>query len=465
MKSYLLVVALMVAAWSSNAQVFKVDTVLNNGSVNKYINIVILGDGYRANQQAKFRQDIDSMIAFFFSWSPLSNYKNYFNVFGIEVISTDSGLTHPNTAPDCAGYGVPVLAPNTYLQGALDAFNIHRLLGFNNTTASNVLAANFSSYDQAMVMSNANYYGGAGGAILSYTANPGSRDIATHEFGHSFAQLADEYYAGDVYAAEKANMTATSNPATVKWKAWIGGNVGVFQHCCGGNSANWYKPTSANCKMELLGKTFCPVCTEAIIESIHTRVNPIVSSKPPGTIVSTPQQMISFALTKLMKPIPNTLRIQWNLNGNIVGSNVDSIIVDQNTLPPGTSNLTVSVTDTTSLLRITGHSTIHVTSVSWMINKTNTGVTTTASNSEFSYQIFPNPVQDQLTVAMNLPRSSKVAFEVFSTDGKLVRAVSEMTVNAGKQAATINVSDFIPGTYLLVLKVDGQSFTERWVKQ
>jgi hypothetical protein len=118
---------------------------------------------------------------------------------------------------------------------------------------------------RAMFMSNANYYGGAGGAVLSFTANPGDRDIATHDSVTPSPSWPMNIMQVDAYAAEKANMTAQSSASLVKHgKAWIGGTVGVFQHCCGGMSASWYKPTTSNCKMELLGKPFCPVCGEAI---------------------------------------------------------------------------------------------------------------------------------------------------------------------------------------------------------
>jgi hypothetical protein len=65
----------------------------------------------------------------------------------------------------------------------------------------------------------------------------------------------------------------------------------------------------------------------------------------------------------------------------------------------------------------------------------------------------------------NFRESSKVSAEIFSMDGKLIRTISESSVDAGKQTTTLNVSEFSPGTYMLVLKVGGQSFTERWVKE
>ena len=125
----------------------------------------------------------------------------------------------------------------------------------------------------------------------------------------------------------------------------------------------------------------------------------------------------------------------------------------------------MSVVDTTSLLRITGHSTFHVSSISWTINKSGTGVSMNSVSQQFSYSIFPNPAADQLNIFLNLPRRSKLAMKVYSTDGKLVHQTDEKIMEAGKQQSALTVSNFASGTYLLVLQLNGQSFTEHWVKE
>jgi hypothetical protein len=460
-----LVISILLTAVNGHAQVFKVDTVIYNGDISKYINFVIMGDGYTSSQQGKFRRDVDSSFAYFFSQTPFTNYKQYFNLFAIEVISVDSGISHPNTAPDCASYGVPLASPNTYFNCSFDANNIHRLVTYGYSVVLNVLAKNFPAYDQALIMSNTPYYGGSGGQFAAFTARPQSRDVAAHELGHSFAGVADEYYAGDGYAGERVNMTAQSNPSLVRWKAWLGGAVGVYQHCCGGNSASWYKPTQGHCKMESLNLPFCAVCGEAIVESIHDRVNPVVSYLPAAGAVASSQQMLPFKLTQLMKPVPNTLRIEWKLNGTVIATNKDSVIIDQNKLPNGLSNLVVNVTDTTSFLRVTGHATKHFSTVSWSITKTKTGVLTQASNSEFSYSMYPNPATESLNIALNLQRRISIALQMFSTDGRLVYQEPTKNYEAGKQVLTMNVDQLPAGPYFFVMKIGDDSYTERWVKE
>ena len=129
------------------AQIFKVDTIQYQGSKDKFINIVVMGDGYTAIEQDKFLMDASKMTEYLFSQAPWSNYKAYFNVFAIEVISEESGVRHPNTASDCSSANVPVSNPNTYLGVTFDYANIHRLVvPTKNGNIANVLSSNFPNY-------------------------------------------------------------------------------------------------------------------------------------------------------------------------------------------------------------------------------------------------------------------------------------------------------------------------------
>jgi hypothetical protein len=201
------------------------------------------------------------------------------------------------------------------------------------------------------------------------------------------------------------------------------------------------------------------------VESIHSRVNPVVSYSPAAGPVTSTQQKIPFKLTRLMKPLPNTLRIEWKLGNTVIARNTDSVIIDQNTLPNGSTNLVANVTDTTSMLRVTGHAAMHFSKVSWTISKTKTGVLTHGSSTEFSHSIYPNPAKELLNIALDLPLKSTVAIQVFSTDGKLVQQESSSMQVAGKQVRTVNIEHLPAGPYFLVLKIGADSYSERWLKQ
>lgn len=342
----------------ASAQVFKVDTIQFQGNKDKFINIVVLGDGYTVDEQPKFLMDATKMSDYLFSQAPWSNYKAYFNVFAIEVISPESGVRHPNNASDCSSANVPVSNPNTHLGVTFDYANIHRLVvPTKNGNIANVLASNFPNYDQVVILGNSPYYGGSGGAFATATNGPSSFEVAVHELGHSFAFLADEYYAGDVFANERVNMTKETDPAKVKWKNWMGfKNVGIHQYCCGGQSANWYRPHN-DCKMRYLGRDFCSVCSESTVKRIQNLVGSTIIAYSPEA-----QQAVNICDQKvfhvsIIKPSPNTLKVTWELNGFKINSDADSTLIDTSLLNDIDNNLKVTVEDTTLLLRDKTHNT------------------------------------------------------------------------------------------------------------
>ena len=384
------------------AQKFDLIALQDNGSPDTLINLVVMGDGYTADQQSKFVTDATAFTNFFFSRTPYKQYRSYFNVFGIKVISAESGAKHPQTSPDSECKAQPISNPNTYFAATFDAGGIHRLIvPANNANVASVLATNFPKYDLAIVLSNTPYYGGSGGAIATATLNASSNLIAVHEIGHSFVNLGDEYWAGDIYAFERPNMTATSDPSIVKWKNWIGApdnapystKVGVYPHGTIGMQALWYKPSNY-CMMQFLADylPFCPVCTEATIERIHSLTNAVLDYTPSVLDIASTEEVLKFKLTKLLKPEPNTLQIKWQLDGAKAGKdNVDSILVNQVALSKGIHVLNARVVDTTLLLRVNNHDTKHRSSINWSINTamlpvTFTGFTAQAENQAVKLQ-------------------------------------------------------------------------------
>lgn len=455
----------IISAFSLCSQPIGTDTILLNGSASKYINIVFLGDGYTDTLQDKYIEDAKKVTNYLFSQSPWSDYKNYFNVFAIKVVSEEAGTKHPNTAPDCSSANVPVSDPKTYFGVTFDYNNIHRLVAPKNLPlVVDVLSKNFPQYDQAIIIANSPYYGGSGGDFATTTLHTNSTDVAVHEIGHSFAKLADEYYAGDGYAYEKVNMTKNTDPATVKWKNWLGYNdIGIYQHCCGGNSAQWYKP-STKCKMQVLGKDFCNVCQEATIEKIHALVNPIVEYSPKEQNISSSEQFLKFSLDEVMKPISNTLQTTWILDNQAISNSPDSVIIDQNTLSNGKHELLVSVTDTNLLQRVNNHASVHFSTVTWTINKKTTGIDLQSALNKISWHISPNPASDFIRLEVNSDRAVQVEAKILTMDGKVVKNIVK-TKLTGELNLVSDISALATGMYSVILQIDGAVFTEKLIKQ
>ncbi|PVY42351.1 M64 family metallopeptidase [Pontibacter virosus] len=271
----------------AQAQKFEVDTILYNGPSDKYINFVFLADGYQANELGKYMEDVKGTVDGIFSKPPFRENKGFFNVFAIKVPSKQSGASHPGTANDEGNSNHPVAKVDNYFGSTFDYGGIHRLLvPTNNMAISAVLANNFPEYDQVFVLVNSTYYGGSGGTYATSSTNVQSKEIAIHEIGHSFANLADEYWAGSQYARERPNMTQTSSSETVKWKQWLNNTgVGIYPY---EESPTWYRPHQ-RCNMRYLSTIhevihFCMVCNDAITKRIASLMDQVALPDKPGQI-------------------------------------------------------------------------------------------------------------------------------------------------------------------------------------
>lgn len=358
-----------------SAQVFNVDTLQYFGPSDKQVDLVILGDGYTADELDQFAVDAQKMTDYLLSLHPFSRYRHFFNVYIVRVPSNESGAKHRGDAPDCPHHDpqdtssnplhfhrekfVPNSDPDNYFGSSFDNLGIHRLvIAHNEQRIRAVLEANVPAYDQAMILVNSPYYGGSGGQFPTATVNVASNDIAVHELGHSFANLADEYWSGVQFLSESANRTQYVTPDQVPWRNWLGvQGVGIYSYGPKAPQSVWYRPHEF-CKMQMLAAPFCVVCSEAIVQRIHQLTNPIVNVYPDSTTVLSLDSVTTFGL-QLTSPDPGTLETRWFLNGELLASAFDargeSVRLDPGLLPPGQSRLLARVTDTTGLIRSHPH--------------------------------------------------------------------------------------------------------------
>jgi hypothetical protein len=295
---------------------------------------------------------------------------------------------------------------------------------------------------------NTPHYGGSGGFIATTSLNTNASEIAIHEIGHSFADLADEYYAGDQYARESANMTRTTDPETVRWKNWYGEeSIGIYQHCCDGISNLWYRPHN-NCKMRFLDRPFCAVCVQEIVETIHRLSNPIESIYPKEEIID--DDFPLMLTIHSIKPEPNTLKTTWYLNDEVIAINSDTIIIDEKLIPEGLATIRFTMEDTTDMLRVNDHAEIHTLQVIWEVNRSTTSVEL-INNALYDIQINPNPTYDY--VAIRFLESPKQNYEIslFDLSGNLHQKFRFFENNT-----RINLQNLPPGPYLLNIRAENQ---------
>ncbi|EGV44113.1 T9SS type A sorting domain-containing protein [Bizionia argentinensis JUB59] len=445
MKKLLLTVLFVLFVTLSFSQSFDVETIKNSGDNDKRINIVVLGDGYTTSELTLFRNHALNFSNSIFSQSPFSEYAEYFNVHIINVISNESGASHPRTSTDTGCFNVPILSVDNYFGTAYDSYGSHHLLYTpNSALISTVLANNFPEYDQALILVNAPYYGGSGAEFPIASTGVSTNEITIHEIGHSLVNLKDEYYPEDALAEEGINMTQESDPTLVKWVNWVGtNNIGVYKYCNTGSCSTWYRPHQ-KCKMRTLGKPFCAVCKEGIIEKIHDLVSPIDSFNPNNLTIETPLFPIDFNVS-LITPASHSLNSVWTLNGSDIGTDVDMVSILETDLNKGLNSLSVVITDNSSMQRIDDHATIHANVITWSIDTSTLGITEIQSEeNKFSIRLYPNPSNDRFFIKFDDFSAANLRLELTSLEGKQVLSTS---LNSGT-INVINLNDHATGLYI-----------------
>ncbi|WP_270088560.1 M64 family metallopeptidase [Sphingobacterium sp. SYP-B4668] len=384
-KALLIYIAVSLLIGSSTyAQQYTIDTLQYQGTDQHVVNMVILADGYTEEELDYFVEDAKRFNNYFFLTEPFRQYVNYFNVFAIRTPSAESGAIHRGIATDCPkdahavgevparfnkfarNAAVPTSNPQTIFGSSFDNMGLHRLvIPHNEQAIQKVLKEHVPNHSQVVILVNSPFYGGSGGKYATATVNAASNDIAVHEIGHSFALLADEYWAGNQYAIEGPNRSQEADPTKVRWKNWVGTNgVGVYAYGAKASPSTWFRPHEY-CKMQYLVAPFCNVCQEAFVETIHKLTNPIKRATPSAVQILKAADISKLSLT-LIKPSPNTLKVEWYLNGELIDIDKDSIYLDQGMFTTGENNLKAVVHDHTTLVRSVEHA-VHTYTVEWKI--------------------------------------------------------------------------------------------------
>ncbi|MCK4879001.1 MAG: T9SS type A sorting domain-containing protein [Bacteroidales bacterium] len=446
LSKYLLIAFLCLVASQNRifSQTYLVDTIQYQGDVDYPINLVILGDGFLVSELPVFRDSAESYINLLFTVDPFSRFKSFFNAFSISVPSNEQGAAmHPDTLID------------NYFGSTFNYAGIERLLvPTNNTRITNVLANNFPEYDQVFMLVNSTKYGGSGGWVATASLHEDSKEILLHELGHSFANLADEYWAGIQYAREAINMTQETDLEKLRWRNWYGdNNIGLYSHA---ESTSWYRPHQ-NCIMRYLGEPFCAVCREGLIESIYALASPFKGYEPGITTFHMSSDSVLFKV-ELTHPEPTSLVRVWYLNDEMIGENVDSITVRFTELKDGRNKVIASVTDTSSWIRPYEDETYHKTEVEWVVYTW--GVGSEQQIKIFNHSaisIYPNPVYDYLNVKILGEQIGEVFIELYDSQGRQIK--NSIIQYPGRHS--LEMSNLEAGLYMIRISMDGNYLSSR----
>lgn len=386
-----LVVPLLVAA---PASAYDTEVLRASGDPANRIDIAILGDGYRTEDQAQLTTDAQNVLAAYDADNLYGAYRNYINWTLVHVISNQTG------ADDGSAGG----SRDTALGAFFNCGGTDRLLCVDNTTTLAVATADVPNFDFILVVVNDSKYGGAGGSqILTTsiaTAPAPAVQVPVHELGHSLINLADEYDSAFTFPAcpstdclePNVTLTAFTGRSVLKWGHWVdaatplptpetamyNGVVGAFEGARY-QTTGVYRPFNSGCLMQVLGAQFCPVCNEAGVVEVYSRVDPIDQAVPSGAVNMPATGSVDFTVQG-PRPQPNTLTFTWSIDGTVVGQNDTGTIALTNAdFGLGDHTLRVVVHDDTAAVR-RDDGDVLTSSYEWTVTSGKTGFPTTDGN-------------------------------------------------------------------------------------
>ena len=271
--------------------------VLLNGSTSGKYDIVFVGDGFTSSaaDQTSFNNAVNTSLNAMRNKHPYSDNICAFNVWRVNVISSQSGIDHPitgvfkNTELNC-----------TFGNGTTSAARL-----IYSTTPDRVTeAANHApAHDAIYVLVNDPLYGGAAGDIVYTSLNTDMSEVVVHELGHFTGHLADEYTcyfcdgrAEPVYSGPEpgaVNVTIQTNRSLIKWGSFINAAtpipttvnspVGVVGLWAGGlySPTGVYRPQQS-CLMKSLYNELCAVCNNALSNILRPYCT--VCERDPGSL-------------------------------------------------------------------------------------------------------------------------------------------------------------------------------------
>ena len=242
--------------------------IMSGGSPEECIDVVIVAEGYTEAEMDVFYADAQETVNALLSHEPFGTYKDSFNFVAVALPSVDSGVSVPGEGD----------WKNTALKAHFNTFYMDRYLTTLHVKNLHDKLAGIP-YEHIIILANTDTYGG-GGIYNSYTLttahHPAFKPVVVHEFGHSFAGLADEYFYDDQYVEFyypgvepwEQNITTLADFES-KWKDMLDAGQAELLEGAGYQSKGVYRPAD-DCRMRTNRPDhFCPVCQRAITRIIE----------------------------------------------------------------------------------------------------------------------------------------------------------------------------------------------------
>ncbi|REH32977.1 IgA peptidase M64 [Kutzneria buriramensis] len=333
------------------------------GDPAKRFNLVVLGDGYTTADMPKFRADVDRHMNVLFTFEPFKSYRNYINVYSVEIPSAESGVS---CDPDLTSPQRNTPLHMAFWSGC-DPNGVQRALGMDGDAATayaNLVPGTTDANRQILAIANSTTYGGVGGTYATASGgNAMSSLITPHELGHSLGGLQDEY---DYYArGVRGGAYTGGEPDSVhhtllteqemkdqqkKWWRWLGepseagGTIGRYESGMYSGSGVW-RP-SAHSIMKTLGYPYDQVGREDMTKQISAKTSIVQDTTPMAKAIGADR----VVWVEPMHPNSHPLTITWSLDGKQLSANGQQLDLRPLNLK-GKHKLTATVVDPTDFVR------------------------------------------------------------------------------------------------------------------
>lgn len=248
-----------------------------SGDSKDKIDVAFVPEGYTASEMDVFEKDCYASINALKMYEPFTSMADRFNFIAVMAPSQQSGVSIPHKD----------VWKNTVLGSSFDTFYSNRYLTTLHLKKLHDVLGGLP-YEHIIILANTDNYGGGGiynSYLMSAAHNEKCLPVVAHEFGHSFAGLADEYYYDDSYEIMFPSDTEPWEPNITtlvdfesKWADMLDDKVkiptaptgqnlytqlGVYEGA-GYQSKGVYRPVQ-ECLMKITeAPVFCPVCVRAI---------------------------------------------------------------------------------------------------------------------------------------------------------------------------------------------------------
>ncbi|MBQ7057573.1 MAG: peptidase M64 [Bacteroidaceae bacterium] len=243
--------------------------IFRNGAPSEKIDLVFVAEGYTKAQMGQFYKDVEIARQALFSHAPFDQYEDRFNAIAVAVPSEKTDVSVPQQGQ----------WHDTPCKSHFNTFYSERYLMTERVFQLHDLLEGLP-YEHIIILANTPTYGGGGifnMYMLTSSRHREFRPVVVHEFGHSFAGLADEYFYDDMYETYypadtepwEPNLT-TLHDFSAKWQHMVKdtskrntGEVGIYEG--GGYQSRGVYRGSYDCRMKTNSyPVFCPVCQDAI---------------------------------------------------------------------------------------------------------------------------------------------------------------------------------------------------------